>query len=130
MACDDDSTAIFYDDDGHTEDYKRGICSRIKIAVKSGDRKVISFSREGSYANTIERMTLKIISKSKGAFWVSVDGRRIERFIVRDYYDSAGEGWYYNMSDRSIMIKFNMPQSERFDVIVSTEKFDLIGMTE
>ena len=130
IACDSDSSMTFYDDDGHTEDYKRGISSRMKIDVHSGDRKAISFTREGSYPSTIERMTIRIISKSKGAYWVSVDGRKIERFIVRDYYDASGEGWYYDMLDRSINIKFNMPQHEHFDVVVSTEKFVLIGMTE
>ena len=130
IACDSDSSCTFYDDDGHTEDYKRGISSRMRIEVHSGDRKVISFTREGEYQSSLERLTIKLISKSKGAFWVSVDGRRIERFIVRDYYDASNEGWYYEAADRSIMIKFNMPESKNFDVIVSTEKFDLIGMTE
>ncbi|MBQ7665668.1 MAG: DUF5110 domain-containing protein, partial [Synergistaceae bacterium] len=130
IGCDSDSSMTFYDDDGHTEDYKKGINSRMKITVHSGDRKTISFRREGSYPSTIERMTMRIISKSKGAYWVNVDGRMIERFIVRDYYDEANEGWYYDMSDRSINIKFNVPEKDNFDVTVSTEKFDLIGMNE
>ncbi|MBR0249651.1 MAG: hypothetical protein IJQ77_01055, partial [Synergistaceae bacterium] len=113
-----------------TEDYKRGISSRMKIEVHAGDRKVISLRREGEYHSSLERMTMKIISKSKGAYWISVDGRRIERFIVRDYYDASSEGWYYDAAERSIMIKFNMPEREHFDVVVSTEKFDLIGMNE
>ena len=130
IGCDSDSSMTFYDDDGHTEDYRKGINSRMKITVQSGDRKTISFRREGSYPSTIERMTMRIISKSKGAYWVNVDGRMIERFIVRDYYDEANEGWYYDMSDRSINIKFNVPEKDNFDVTVSTEKFDLIGMNE
>lgn len=130
IGCEGESSMTFYDDDGHTEDYKKGISSRMKISVHSGDRKIISFMREGEYPSTIERMTMKIISKLKGAYWVSVDGRKIERFIVKDYYDEANEGWYYDMSDRSIKIKFNVPDKDNFDVTVSTEKFDLIGMND
>jgi alpha-glucosidase len=130
IGCEGESSMTFYDDDGNTEDYKKGISSRMKISVHSGDRKIISFMREGEYPSTIERMTMKIISKLKGAYWVSVDGRKIERFIVKDYYDEANEGWYYDMSDRSIKIKFNVPDKDNFDVTVSTEKFDLIGMND
>lgn len=35
-----------------------------------------------------------------------------------------------NLSDRTIMVKSAMPESRDFDIVVSTEKFDLIGMAE
>ena len=130
ISADDDSEFTFYDDDGHTEDYKRGVFTKTKIGVKAGDRKIISFKTEGSYDCPVERMTIKLISKLKGAFWVSVDGRKIARFIVRDNWEDAAEGWYYNLSDRTIWVKFRVPRKKDFDVIISTEKFDLIGMTE
>ena len=130
VAADGDSEFVFYDDDGHTEDYKKGVYSQTRITVKSGDRKTITFSREGSYEDTIESLTLSVISKEKGAYWVSVDGEKLEQYLVRDYLEEAESGWYYNMSDRTIRVKFPKPEEESFDVVVSTEKFDLIGMTE
>ncbi|MBQ7732706.1 MAG: hypothetical protein IJT58_01645, partial [Synergistaceae bacterium] len=63
----------------------------------------------------------------KGAFWVSVDGVRLPRFIVSDNFQESSQGWYYNLSDRTICVKCSWPVHE---VIISTEKFDLIGMTE
>lgn len=39
-------------------------------------------------------------------------------------------GWYYNLSDRIIWVKFNKPAKKDFTVTISTEKFDLIGMAE
>ncbi|MBQ7732414.1 MAG: DUF4968 domain-containing protein, partial [Synergistaceae bacterium] len=80
ITADSDSEFTFYDDDGHTQDYKKGVYSRVKISVKSGDRTTITFNHEGSYESTLERMTIKLISKRKGAFWVSVDGVRLPRF--------------------------------------------------
>ncbi len=122
-----DNEFTFYDDDGHSEDYKNGMYSKIKISVKSGERKIIKFTREGNYKNSIERINLKFVSKLKGAYWVSVDGKKIARYLVRDKFDESSEGWYYNLSDRTICVKCAMPENE---IIISTEKFDLIGMTE
>lgn len=130
IGADADSSFVFYDDDGHTENYKQGEFAKTTITVKSGDRKVISFAKEGNYTDTIERLTLRIVSKEKGAYWVTVDGKQIPRYIVRDNWDEADEGWYYELSDRTILVKCAKPQSEKFDIVVSTEKFDLIGMNE
>ncbi len=130
IAAEGDSSFVFYDDDGHTEDYKRGIYARTAISVKAGERTTVSFRTEGSYPGTLERLTLKLVSKAKGAFWVSVDGRQIPRFLVRDNWEEAEEGWYYHLSDRTVWVKCPKPQKDAFDIVVSTEKFDLIGMVE
>ena len=71
-----------------------------------------------------------MISKEKGAYWVSAGGEKLTQYLVRDYWEEAESGWYYNMSDRTIRIKFPKPEEDAFDVVVSTEKFDLIGMNE
>ena len=130
IAAEGDSSFVFYDDDGHTENYKQGEFAKTTIRVKAGDRKVISFHKEGSYADTVEKLTLRVVSKEKGAYWVTVDGRQIPRYIVRDNWEEAEEGWYYELADRTILVKCVKPQAEHFDIVVSTEKFDLIGMNE
>ena len=130
IAAGGDSSMVFYDDDGHTQDYKNGVYAKTTISVKGGDRKIISFHKEGSYPGTVERLTLKVVSKSKGAYWVTVDGARIPRFLVRDNWEEAESGWYYNLSDRTIWVKCLKPQKNDFDMVVSTEKFDLIGMAD
>ncbi|MDD5939213.1 MAG: glycoside hydrolase family 31 protein [Lachnospiraceae bacterium] len=128
VGADKDSSFVFYDDDGHTMDFERGEYSRTTISVKSGDRKVIHFHKEGSYQDTVQELFLKVVSKEKGAYWCSVDGRKITRYIVRDAFDAAEEGWYYNMTDRTIWVKCHKPAKDDFDIVVSTEKFDLVGM--
>ena len=125
-----DSSFVFYDDDGHTQDFKKGVYAKTTISVKAGDRKVIAFHKEGSYPGTVEKLTLKVVSKEKGAFWVTVDGKPITRYIVRDNWEEANEGWYYNLSDRTIWVKCDKPEKDDFEIVVSTEKFDLIGMVE
>lgn len=121
---------MFYDDDGHSKDFENGIYSRTVIKVKAGNRIVISFNKEGSYEDTIEKLTLRVISKTKGAFWVTVDGEQITRYLVKENLDEAESGWYYNLTDRTVMIKCPKPKKDNFDIVISCEKFDLIGMNE
>ena len=61
---------------------------------------------------------------------VTVDGKPITRYIVRDAWEEAESGWYYNLSDRTIWLKTPKPKKNDFDIVISTEKFDLIGMAE
>lgn len=130
VSADTDTSFVLYDDDGHTEDYKNGVYARTTICVSAGDRTVLSFDTEGTYESPLERMTIKLVSKLKGAFWVTVDGERITRYIVRDGWEEAESGWYYNLSDRTIWVKFPIPKKRTYDVVISKEKFDLIGMVE
>ena len=130
IAAESDCTFVQYDDDGHSEDYKNGVYAKTTISVKAGDQTKISFSREGSYEDTVERITLKLVSKKKGAFWATVDGKPVTRYIVRDAWEEAESGWYYNLSDRTIWLKTPKPKKNDFDIVISKEKFDLIGMAE
>ncbi|OON85243.1 alpha-glucosidase [Oribacterium sp. C9] len=125
-----DAAFTLYDDDGHTEDFEKGIFAKTEITVKAGDRTKIRFRKEGEYPSTLETMMIKLVSKEKGAYWATLDGEQIPRFIIRDAYDAAESGWYYNMSDRTIWVKFPVPKKDDFEVVISKEKFDLIGMTE
>ena len=130
ISAQEDASFVLYDDDGHTQDFRKGVYAKTTISVKAGDRKVISFRKEGSYPDTVEKLTLRVVSKEKGAFWVSVDGEQIPRFLVRDNWEQAQSGWYYNLSDRTIWVKCPKPRKDAFDIVVSTEKFDLIGMAD
>lgn len=130
IAAETDCDFVLYDDDGHTEDFKQGVYAKTDIQVTAGDRTVVAFHTEGSYESPVERLTLKLVSKLKGAFWVTVDGVQIPRYIVRDGWDEADAGWYYNLSDRTIWVKTPKPQKSDFEIVISTEKFDLIGMVE
>ena len=130
VAAETDTSFVLYDDDGHTEDYKNGVYAKTTITVKAGDRTDIRFATEGSYTSPVERMTLKLVSKKKGALWASVDGQQLPQYIVRDGWEAAESGWYYNLPDRTIWVKFAKPAKKDFTVTVSTEKFDLIGMAE
>ena len=73
-------------------------------------------------------MELNLVSKEKGAYWVSVEGEKIARFLTKESFEEAESGWYYDMSDRIIRVKCPKPEKDSFTVVISCEKFDLIGM--
>ena len=130
IAAETDTSFVLYDDDGHTEEYKQGVYEKTSITVRAGDRTTVSFHREGSYAGTVDSMTLRLVSKAKGAYWVTVDGARIPRTLVREVFDTSDCAWYYSMSDRTIWVKYPKPDKADYDVVISTEKFDLVGMVK
>ncbi len=130
IAAETDTSFVLYDDDGHTEQYKQGNYSRTAITVTAGDRTTVAFHKTGSYADTVNSLTLRLVSKAKGAYWVTVDGKPMQRTIVREAFDAADCAWYYNMSDRTIWVKYPKPAKEDYEVVISTEKFDLVGMVK
>ena len=126
----DDAQFAFYDDDGLSNDFEKGIYRLTTISVSGNEQKIINFKSKGSFKSTIKSLTLRVISKQKGALWVSVDGKKIKRYLVKSQWEKAEEGWYYNLSDRTILINTAVPKKDNFDIIVSTEEFDLIGMNK
>lgn len=124
------SEFVFYDDDGVTKNFENGEYRATKISVDGTNKKVINFKSSGSYDSTINSLTLRVISKEKGALWVSVDGKKIKRHLVKSQWEETKEGWFYDLSNQTILIKTENPRKNNFDIIVSTEEFDLIGMSE
>ena len=59
-----------------------------------------------------------------------MDGEQIPRYLVRDRWEESNVGWYYELSDRSILVKTPKPKKDSFEIVISTEKFDLIGMAD
>lgn len=130
ISADKDCEFDFYDDDGMTKDFEHGVYEKTTIKVSGGARKRISFTQEGTFESTIKTMTIKLVSKEKGAYWVSVDGERIERFLDRGRWEEAARGWYYNLSDRTMLVKYPKPNKRNYEVVISCEKFDLIGIED
>ncbi len=130
IAAETDTSFVLYDDAGHTEQSTQGNFSRTAITLTAGDRTTIAFRKTGSYADTVNSLTLRLVSKAKGAYWVTVDGKPVQRTIVREAFDAADCAWYYNMSDRTIWVKYPKPAKDDYEVVISTEKFDLVGMVK
>lgn len=118
---------VLYDDDGVSNDFKKGVFKKTSI-VMSGDEIVkLNFKSEGSYKDNIKTVRANIIKKEKSPFWVSLSGRKLPHFLNRRKFEEALEGWYYSQTNRAVEIKYANPDGD-YELIVSFEMFDLIGM--
>lgn len=124
-----DSSFVLYEDDGISEAYLQGAYLKTNISVKNTARCEIHFRKDGSFPSTVENMLIKVIHKQKGAYWVTVGGRKIKQFLHADRLAAAQEGWYYNPSQGIVYVKYPNITGD-YEVVVSFEKFDLIGMQE
>jgi len=127
MAPDVDSEFTLYEDDGRTNDYRKGAYLKTKIDVKAGVKTVVTFTNEGSYETAVESMALDMIHREKSPFYVQVDGKELPHFLHRRKFEEAESGWYYSQRLKSVQIKYPNPKKDH-EVLVSFEQFDLIGM--
>lgn len=90
----------------------------------------VAFRSEGSYTDFVETVTVEMIRKDRSPFWVALGERKLEHYLNRRKFEAAEEGWYYSQSKRAVLFKYANPEKDEFDIVVSTEKFDLIGMAD
>ena len=97
------------------------------ITLKAGEKTTLDFVREGSYESTADTMAIDMIHREKSPFWVTVDGKLVPHYLHRRKFEEAECGWYYSQSLKSVRIKYKNPKKD-YQVVVSFEQFDLIGM--
>ena len=120
-------TYTLYDDDGVSNAYKDGAYRKTTITVRGDSVITVDFKAEGTYADTVETVTIEMIHKERSPFWVSLDGAQMAHYLNRRKFDEATAGWYYSQSKRTVLIKYPNP-GKAASLTVSFENFDLIGM--
>ena len=108
-------------------DYEKGQYLNTLITMKAGEKTTLDFRNEGSFATTAETMFIDMIHREKAPFWVTVDGQPVPRFLHRRKFEEAEYGWYYSQRLKSVQLKYPNPKKD-YQVVVSFEQFDLIGM--
>ena len=126
-AADKDNSFTLYEDDGVSMDYEKGGFLKTHITMKAGEKTTLDFVREGGYETSMEAMFIDMIHREKSPFWVTVDGELIPHFLHRRKFEEAECGWYYSQSLKSVQLKYKNPKKD-YQVVVSFEQFDLIGM--
>lgn len=127
LAADRDSSFTLYEDDGVTMEYENGSYLKTFITMKAGERTTVGFKQEGNYDTAVKTMYLDMIHREKAPYWVQIDGKTIPHFLHRRKFEEAELGWYYSQRLKSVQIKYKNPKKD-YQVIVSFEQFDLIGM--
>ncbi len=120
-------TYTLYDDDGVTNDFKKGVSRRTEIRMSGTDVVKVEFTSEGSYEDTVKKVTVEMVRKSRSPFWVTLGNEQLEHFLNRRKFEAAESGWYYSQSKRAVLVKYPNPGRD-ITLTVSFEDFDLIGM--
>ena len=126
-AADRDGRFELYEDDGISMDYEKGGCLKTSITMTAEERTVLDFHQEGHYETAVKTLYLDMIHREKAPYWVKADGETIPHFLHRRKFEDADCGWYYSQRLKSVQIKYPNPKKD-YQVIVSFEQFDLIGM--
>ena len=116
-----------YDDDGVSNDYRKGVYRRTEITMSGESVVKVGFKSEGSYTDFVETVTVEMIRKDRSPFWVALGDRKLEHYLNRRKFEAAAEGWYYSQSRRAVLVKYANPKKDA-TLTVSFEDFDLIGM--
>ena len=116
-----------YDDDGVSNDYRKGVCRKTEIRMSGESVVKVAFRSEGGSTDFVETVTVEMIRKDRSPFWVALGGKKLEHFLNRRKFEAAEEGWYYSQSKRAVLIKYANPKKD-LTLTVSFEDFDLIGM--
>ena len=122
-----DSDYLLYDDDGVSNDYRKGVFRKTAISMRGESVVKVSFHAEGDYTDFVERVTVEMIRKDRSPFWVTLGEEKLEHFLNRRKFEAADKGWYYSMSRKAVLVKYPNPKKD-LTLTVSFEDFDLIGM--
>lgn len=122
-----DSSYTLYDDDGVTNDFRKGAYRKTAISMRGTSVVKVAFAAEGSYTDFVERVTVEMIRKDRSPFWVALGEEKLEHFLNRRKFEAAEKGWYYSQSKKAVLIKYPNPKRD-ITLTVSFEDFDLIGM--
>ncbi|MBR4548389.1 MAG: DUF4968 domain-containing protein [Oscillospiraceae bacterium] len=116
-----------YDDDGVTNDFRRGVFRKTEIAMHGTSVVKVDFKAEGAYTDFVETVLVEMIRKDRSPFWVALGEEKLEHFLNRRKFEAAEKGWYYSQSKKAVLVKYPNPK-ENVTLTVSFEDFDLIGM--
>ena len=124
---DKDNCFTLYEDDGKTLEYKDGNYRKTNIKMEVKDNITISFVSEGNYTSDFKTMHLDVVYPNNAPFAVCVNGHMLPQILYKKKFDSQKTGWHYNLSTKSIEIKYDIPDNE-YSVEIYTNAADLIGM--
>ncbi|MDF2951584.1 MAG: hypothetical protein K0S18_1167 [Anaerocolumna sp.] len=122
-----DRSYTLYDDDGVSNDFRKGIFRKTTIHMSGTDVVKVDFSAVGEYTDFVEDIKVEMIRKDRSPFWVTVGDRKLVQFLNRKKFEKAKEGWYYSQTKKAVEVKYKNPK-DSVTLTVSFEDFDLIGM--
>lgn len=128
VMADRNGSYTLYEDDGQTRDFEKGIYRKTTFTFEYGAISKLKAEVEGSYQSDIKDLHLSLCHKEKAPFSVSLKGQKLVQYLREKDFEGAASGcWYYNHDKKSVEIRIQNPQAD-YELEISFEKFDLLGM--
>jgi alpha-glucosidase len=129
------SSFTLYEDDGSSMEYSDGHYIETTFDVTVGAQVKIQATLATGvpagelvrYSSPIQRVMFEVIWEVKGAYWVTLDGEELQQYLLHEQLEVADSGWMFDAAAVAVKVKFPNPR-KCYELIISYEKFDLIGM--
>ena len=122
-----ESAFTLYDDDGATNDYKRGLFRKTEIRMSGTQTVQVAFSASGDYEDFVEHVTVEMIHPESGPVEVTLGGEQLPCILNPERFEAAKYGWHYSLGRGAVLIRYPNPRRD-ICLTVSFEKMDLIKM--
>ena len=107
-----ESVYAYYDDDGTSNDYIDGVYKKVVITMSGSSVIDVSFKGQGSYKDTVDKVTATVVYKEKAPLWISFDGEKLEHILDREKFEKSDNCWYYSETKRAAIVKFANPKHD------------------
>ncbi|HXJ92265.1 MAG TPA: glycoside hydrolase family 31 protein [Terriglobia bacterium] len=103
------SSRDYYEDDGISFDFQRGVSLEEKISVESSaDAVAVHMSaRQGSYTPPARALVFKIHAQRQAPSNVTADGQALEQKASMEALEKAGSGWAYVQDRNELAVKIS-----------------------
>jgi len=117
-----DSSREYYEDDGLTYDYLRGVYLKQSFTVKADGNSIIvaTSARKGSYQPPTRRLEIRIHDEQCAPHQVDMGGTTVPRADSLDGLKQASSAWYYDAASRTLII--GTPDSPQGGIIHLTNR--------
>jgi alpha-glucosidase len=122
-----ESSFVWYEDDGVTNKYQQGEYSKTVISIKKDRGAQITFAKEGNYENKLKKIVVDMICKDTAPVQVKLQDRPLSMFLDRKQWEASEEGWYFDVEQKTAKIKYNYIK-ENYTLNVNFDVKDLISI--
>ena len=116
-----------YEDDGVTNNYTNGEYLKTKISINNERGVKITFEKEGNHKTTVKEMVVNLICKDIAPMQVRLQDKKLYMFLDKKEWEASGDGWYFDMEQKTAKIKYNNI-NENYTLFIDSDVKDLISI--
>lgn len=123
-----ESSFTIYEDDGVSNDNKKGVFQRTDISIRRIGRNVeIGFVNDGTYTSSIKEICLEVVCEEAAPLKVNVACGVLKQYLDFGELEQQQEGFYFEPEKRTAFIKYPRPEAE-YSIMICFDTKDLISI--